>query len=100
MIIVMMLRMVRATRLMASLLPAIIKTSVWLTSVASSWNCNSSYKTTYIIAPVPATTRPTSCTNIYTYSYNCSYSYRDELLYIGPQGCTKRGFILGGTDIA
>ena len=39
-------------------------------------------------------------TNNYTYSYSCSYSYSDELLYIGRQGCTKRGFILGGTDIA
>ena len=44
MIIVMMMRMVRTTRLMVSLLPASIKSSVWLTSVASNWNCSSSYK--------------------------------------------------------
>ena len=44
MIIVMMMRMVRTTRLMVSLLPASIKSSVWLTSVASSWSCSSSYK--------------------------------------------------------
>ena len=44
MIIVMMMRMVRTTRLMVSSLPASIKSSVWLTSVASNWNCSSSYK--------------------------------------------------------
>ena len=44
MIIVMIMRMVRTTRLMVSLLPASIKSSVWLTSVASNWSCSSSYK--------------------------------------------------------
>ena len=39
MIIVMSMRMVRTTRLLVSLLPASIESSVWLTSVASSWSC-------------------------------------------------------------
>ena len=44
MIIVMSMRMVRTTRLLVSLLPASIESSVWLTSVASNWRCSSSYK--------------------------------------------------------
>ena len=44
MIIMMAVRRVRTTRLMVSLLPASIKSSVWLTSVANKWSCSSSYK--------------------------------------------------------